>query len=413
MNKLFLSFLFVFGLSACGGGSDSGSSSSSSSTPNNGGGNSGSDIVYVTGEMKTSTGADDLYAPAHDAAYGNLGYACSVNNDYYFESANVVVFGSTGYPDSDFKYAATLVENNLDSAFEKMGINKEEFSDARPYYIIKVANSIIDFMSYGWDVDGVHYDITNMLLTTPFNTPDGWIYMSDKTKYKHVETYWNALNNAEQYIFGKEFESVHYLNISELYIGEYRMPKKIMICLTDEMDSSVYGEGTLLGMNLPPRSYATRSNNDESQVVFHELIHTIQQNIAAPVRTVGRTVDHWFIEGQATFLAGQNTANSTDGKNPVDVVTWSDEGSVFASTSDAYKHYALAYSYIDKNNSANQIKKMLYDIRYFKDEGEISPSNHISGAAFEFAFDNNMTQKGGEVLTISEFRSNYQHLMNQ
>lgn len=46
-----------------------------------------------------------------------------------------------------------------------------------------------------------------------------------------------------------------------------------MVCLTDKMDSSVYGEGTLLGMNLPPRSYATRKYGDESQVVLHELIH--------------------------------------------------------------------------------------------------------------------------------------------
>ncbi|MBA6304947.1 hypothetical protein [Colwellia sp. MB02u-14] len=409
MTKLFISFLFVFFLAACGGGSGSESDSNSNSNGNN----VGTDITYVVGEMKVSTGADDLYAPAHDAAYGNLGYACSINNNYYFESANVVVFGSAGYPDSDFKYAATLVENNLDSAFEKIGINKEEFSDARPYYITKVANSIIDFMSYGWDVDGVHYDITNMQLTTPFHAHSAWVDMNDQTKYKHVEAYWNALNNAEQYMFGKEFESVSNRKVSELYDGEYRMTQKIMVCLTDEMDSIVYGEGTLLGMNLPPKSYATRKYGDESQVVLHELIHTIQQNISSPVRGIGRTLDHWFKEGQATFLAGQTTASSTDGFNPVDVVTWADETSVFATTSDAYKHYALAYSYLDENNSANQMKEMLYDIRYFKGEGEISPSNHVSGVAFESAFDNNMTQKGGGVLTIQEFRADYQSLMSQ
>ena len=220
MTKLFISVLFVFVLSACGGGSGSESDFNSSS-------NIVSDITYVAGEMKNSTGADDLYAPAHDAAYGNLGYACSVNNDYYFESANVVVFGSTGYPDNDFKYAATLVENNLDDALEKMGVTKQEFSEARPYYITKVANVIIDFMSYGWSVDGVHYDLTNMELTTAFDAPENWgSNMTDKAKYKHVEVYWNGMDNAEQFIFGKEFESVSNRKISELYIGEYRMPKK-------------------------------------------------------------------------------------------------------------------------------------------------------------------------------------------
>lgn len=413
MTKLLLSFLFVFGLSACGGSeSESDSDSNSSSSSNN-----VSDITYVVGEMKNSTGVDDLYAPSSDAAYGTLGNSCSITNDHYFESANVLVFGSTGYPDDDFKYAATLVESNLDTAFEKMGITKEEFEKARPYYITKVADKIIDFMSYGWDAvvndEAGHYDITNMQLTTPFNAPEDWVGMSDGAKYKHVAAYWNALSNAEQFIFGKEFEFVRNLKISDLYVGEYRMPKKIMVCLSDQMDASVYGEGTLLGMNLAQNSLYKRSNNDESQVVLHELIHTIQQNISAPVRTIGRTLDHWFVEGQATFLAGQTTASSTDGKNPVDVVTWSDEGSVFASTSDAYKHYALAYSYIDKNNSANQIKAMLYNIRYFKDEGEISPDNHVSGAAFESAFDQNITKKGDDVLTLQEFRSNYQSLMSQ
>lgn len=409
MTKLFISFLFVFFLAACGGGSDSDSNSSSNSSSNN----VNTDMTYVAGEMKTSTGADDLYAPAHDAAYGNLGYACSVNNDYYFESENVLVFGSTGYPDTDFKYAATLVENKLENAFEKMGITKQEFSDARPYYITKVASEIITFMADGWVVDNVDYDLTNLELTTAFNAPENWGAMTDITKFKYVEAYWNAMDNAEQFLFGKEFESVSNSKISDLYLGEYRMPKKIMVCLTDEMDSSVYGEGTLLGMNLAQHSVHKRSNNDESQVVLHELIHTIQQNISSPVRTVGRTVDHWFIEGQATFLAGQTTASATDGFNPIDVVTWADETSVFATTSDAYKHYALAYSYIDEHNSANQIKQMLYSIRYFKGEGEISPSNFISGAAFESAFDNNLTKKGGESLTLHEFRSDYQSLMGQ
>lgn len=408
-------YFFVIALSlltACGG-SDSDSDSGSGSNSNNNGSNNSGEITYVAGEMKTSTGVDDLYAPVHDAAYGNLGYACSVNNNYYFESENVLVFGSAGYPDSDFKYAATIVENNLDSAFDKMGITKEEFEKARPYYITKVADYIIDYMSYGWTVDNIDYDLTNMQLTTAFNTPDNWSAMDDGTKYKHVSAYWNALSNAEQFLFGKEFEYVSNRKISDLYLGEYRMPKKIMVCLSDLMDSSIYGEGTLLGMNLAQRSVHKRVNGDESQVVIHELIHTIQQNISAPVRTIGRTLDHWFVEGQATFLAGQTTASTTDGKNPVDVVTWSDETSVFASTNDAYKHYALAYSCIDKNNSANQIKQMLYSIRNFKGEGEISPSNHISGAAFEFAFNENMTKKGGDVLTLHEFRSNYHSLMSQ
>lgn len=82
-----------------------------------------------------------------------------------------------------------------------MGITKQEFSDVRPYYITKIADYIIDYMSYGWDVvvndKAGHYDITSMQLTTHFNAPEDWVGMSDGTKYKHVSAYWNAMDNAE------------------------------------------------------------------------------------------------------------------------------------------------------------------------------------------------------------------------
>lgn len=403
MTKLSL-FVISFSclLTACGGGS--GSDSDSGNTIENGNnGNTGSEINYVAGEIKYSADSEDnVEAPMNDKAYGSVGQNCA-SSTYYFESENVVVFGGEGYPDTDLKYAATLVEQNLDTAYSKMNITKEEFTKARPLYIAKVAEKIIDLMVDGWIVDGVDYDITSLPLESygiAFDST-GWSDSTYTEKVALVEAYWNTLDATGQYLVGREFDVVSDFEISELFVstGGYKVPAKIMVCLSDRMNESQYGEGTLLGINLAHHSVHKRANNDESQVILHELIHTIQQNISSPLKTIGFTLDHWFKEGQATFLAGQNKASSKDGMRPVDVVTWYDEGQVFGgSTSDAYKHYALAYSLIADKEA---MKGLLYDIRSYTGGGDTVPSNGISGTAFESAFDANMST------TLQNFRTNY------
>jgi len=415
MNKLFSIFVTTFSLllTACGG---SDSSSDVSTNPNT----TNKASSFVAGDFKQSINTE-FYAPVHDAAYGNNGYDCSINNDSYFESDNVLVFGAAEYQEDDYRYAATLVENNLQKALEKMAVTQKEFDDARPIYISRAASHVIDFMSDVWEVEingqWIVNDITSLTLITPFNAPDDWSELIYWDRYKHVKAYWNQIGAAEQYLFAKEFKSIYQqLNPNGIHNplgqGHLRIPKKIMVCLTDKMNSSIYGEGTILGMNIPPKSHATRKYGDEDQVILHELIHTIQQNLAAPVETVGRVMDHWFIEGQATFLAGQTTASSTDNQNPMVVVTWSNESNVFSDTSEAYKHYALAYSYLN-STSKNDMKNMLLDMRFYIGPGDVVPENFISGSAFESAFDKNMKTKGGQSLTLQQFRSDYHSLLAQ
>ncbi|MGK0296375.1 MAG: hypothetical protein ACI884_002553, partial [Ulvibacter sp.] len=212
------------------------------------------------------------------------------------------------------------------------------------------------------------------------------------------------LDASGQYLLGREFDSINSYKISELYVdaGSYKVPAKIMVCLSERMNEMQYGEGTLLGMNLAHHSVYKRANNDESQVILHELIHTIQQNISSPVKTISFTLDHWFKEGQATFLAGQTKADSKDGMRPVDVVTYWDESQVFSFGNDAYKHYALAYSLIADDKEA--MKALMYDVRNYAGGGDTVPSNGISGTAFESAFDANMTT------TLQNLRTNYNSL---
>jgi len=397
LNIFVISFSLL--LTACGGGSDS---DSDNTTGNGNNGGNTAEITYVAGEIKYSADSEDnVEAPMNDKTYGSVGQNCA-SSTYYFESENVVVFGGEGYPETDLKYAATLVEQNLDTAFSKMDITKEEFTKARPLYIAKVAESIIDLMVSGWVIEDNHLDITSLPLD-PYGIPfdsTGWSDANYSEKTVLVEAYWNSLDASGQYLVGKEFDSVSNFKISELFVptGAYKVPAKIMVCLSDMMNESQYGEGTLLGMNLARRSVYKRVNNDESQVVLHELIHTIQQNISSPLKTIGFTLDHWFKEGQATFLAGQNKASSKDGMRPVDVVTYYDESQNFSSGNDAYKYYAFAYSLIADKEA---IKGLLYDVRNYTGGGDTVPSNGVSGTAFESAFDANMTT------TLKNFRSNY------
>ena len=417
MTKLIISVLFVCLLSACGTSSDSNSTESQNASAKSSN-NTTKSADYVPGDFKHSANTG-MYAPIHDSVYGNLGFDCSLHNDYYFETENAVVFGSKSFSEDDFRYTATLVEQQLPVALSKFDMTQAEFNEARPHFITRISHDVIDYMSAGWEfvLDEQYYfnDITDLELTTEFKIL-AWDYLSSLEKYKFVSAYWNKLSKAEQIELAQHYvdayAKVHQnsdFNPVNGY-GNVYVPEKIMVCLTTQMDSQVYGEGTILGMNLPPKSHATRNYNDEEQVVLHELIHTIQQNVAGPVRTAGRLMDHWFLEGQATFLADQTTASSANGHNPVDVVTWSDE-SMFSDAGTAYKHYALAYSYID-STSSNNMKKMLNDIRTYRGVGEFTPMNLISGAAFEFAFDSNMKNKGGDNLTLQEFRSNYHSLMN-
>lgn len=268
MTKLLLPLFVISLISACGGASEYGSVSN----PDQSGGNTDSEITYVAGEIKYSADHEDnITAPKSDLAYGSSVTSCA-NSTYYFESENVVVFGGEGYQETDIKYAATLVENNLDTAFSKMGITKKEFDLARPYYISQVSEKIIDLMAYGWsDADGNDYDITSLNLNYSFDS-NSWSEAGDTERVALVHAYWNSLDKAGQFLLSKEFDKVSDFKIPELNVGfgDYRIPFKIMVCLSDRQNESQYGGGTLLGMNLAYRSAHKRSNNDESQVVFHE-----------------------------------------------------------------------------------------------------------------------------------------------
>jgi hypothetical protein len=416
IKKIAIAIALV-GLTACGGGDEDNSESGSNN--NNTGGNTGNG-TYVAGSFKSSTNGGIL-APFQGLGYGYNSNACA-DHDYYFESANAIIIGNQNLPEEDFKYAATLVENQIPIALSSFNITITDFTDNRPYFVGEVAREIISFLADGWHYqvgdDYFSEDITNLSLNVPFVAPEDWNTLHDNNKYQFVQSYWNSLSHENQIAVSKQYKEVfkkEYPHITDNPLtlrGEnIYVPEKIMVCLSTEMNESRYGEGTIFGMNIPPKSYADRT--DAADVVLHEIIHTIQHNMYSPIEGMGGVIDHWFIEGQATYLAGQSIASDPTGYYPVEVITYFNEGNEFSGDSSLpYKHYALAYSYLDKNKKTpNQMKNMFYDIRTFTGV-ESNMINNFSSDNFRNAFDNNMIKKDGNPLTLSSFRSDYQNIMN-
>jgi len=391
MSKYILIAVLSLLLTACG----SGGSDSSGSIDSTGNGSTGSGMTYVTGDFKTAS-IDSEYAPLDYGAYGLSNAACA-GESYYFESANVVVYGMSSLPQDDFKYAATLVENKLNEAFNLMGISREEFDSYRPQYTPQVGSQIIGAISNGY-IDPLDAGLI---------VPDNWESMVGIDQDSVIRSYWNDSSDSKQ---------VELVNIYSEFFGINNatdgnmLPSKIGVCLDQGMNATLYGQGTLLGMNLAPNSIASRS--DAGQVVLHELIHAIQINVSTPVNTSEQVSDVWFMEGQATYLSGQTVASSAGGHYPVDVVDSGDASNIFQGDDGlAYTHYAKAYSYLDTNSGKNRVMDLLKDVRFYKNGGNNTGYSGVSSDRFTEAFDVNMLKANNEQLTLEEFRQNYHSLI--
>jgi hypothetical protein len=313
----------------------------------------------------------------------------------YFESENVLVYGNSSLESEDFQYAATLVENKLSEALSLLGISREEFDDKRPQYTPGIGQRIISMFRNGIaDISIIDPDLVNT-----------WDSLDSTKKQAILKSHWNGLSDVGQ----TELTVIYADLLVDMNLTENTLPEKIGVCLDADMNSTSFGEGTLFGMNLAPKSVASRS--DAEQVVLHELIHTIQINVAMPENDSTSIIDIWFLEGQATFLAGQQVAKSADGYYPVDVVIESDAGNQFQGNGGlAYSHYAKAYSYIHSHSESSIIEFFL-DVRGYNGNNNTGFSSY-SSYRFSDAFDSNMKKSNGSVLTLDDFRANYHSIMN-
>lgn len=385
---------FIVMLTGCGG------SDSDSGINDNNGGNTGG-ITYVAGEFK-SADASGLYAPNDPSAFGDFGECHSLFNHHYFESDNVMVYGDPSLPDSDFEHAASLVEGQLQTAYSKTGFSEAEFKELRPMYSVEVQRlTIIDFlvMHYLQTDDGLNeLDITD--IDSDFPAPEDWNELDDNKRIALVTAYWNSISTVKQTDFIKQYEEFYDFDL----VGHNTIPEKVVVCLDARMNSSMWGQGTLLGMNIAPKSIADRS--DSAQVVLHELIHWIQLNVSTPIEPTIQIHDRWFIEGMATFLSGQQIAKEASGYYPVNVISYDDENANFSDPGVAYGHYSRAFQYLHENSGPTRVKELLLKMRYSTEEDRYAFSGQSSDR-FSLAFDEFMLKKNGEKLTFEEFKNNY------
>lgn len=408
MKELGLLLLTLM-LFSCGGGSGDSSNSeinSNNDNSNNDNSNNGGNVTYVAGEFK-SADTTGKYLTRDTDAFANGGLECVQTYNYnYFESANVLVYGDPSLPNTDFQYAATLVENNLSNAFSLMGVTHAEFNEHRPQYppsiVRNVINGYLEEHTVTTDSGTEIKDISD--IDSNFPAPANWNDMSYSSRLSAIKGYWNTISDDKQTALLVAYGELLSFDV----IDGQEIPEKIVVCLDQSKDSGIYGQGSLLGMNIAPQSKADRS--DASQVVLHELIHTVQLNVSLPVDSAIAVNDHWFMEGQATYLAGQKTASSFDGYYPVNVVSFYEEEQHFSDSGLAYEHYAKAYSYLATHNDSSVFLSLLNGVRTYTGEVSVDAGNGVSGDRFRHAFDQNIKDSNDEQLTLENFRTDY-HLI--
>lgn len=396
LKKAILSTAIISILAGCGGGGGETENSSGGSNPSPGGGTS-----YVSGAFKNAVETGDYFnkiSPITDSTdqYGALAQACTSQNEYYFESARVQVFGAQSLPESDFKQVATWVEAGLDVVVGKMSITFDELLERRRSLAI-------------WAYTDGAYAISQKLIPN-VQYPDGFDSWSYSEKEQFGKSYLANANYNEKNSIVKAYYKEQGHEIDEI---KYSYGKKVRVCLHQSDNNFQYGEGIFNGINVAAPSVNTVNNN--AQVINHELVHMVQQGISH--NTGSSSISRWFSEGQAVYISGQQVA-ARDSHNDFDTpsfVTFFDEHGY--DQAEIYKHYGLAYKYIQEANSIDAIMNMIADLRNYDQLYAQLPSNYeFNGKdmpAFVMAWDNaGLKSENKEALTLQKWIEEYHQLMN-
>lgn len=365
---------------ACGGGSGGGSGSGNgTSTPE--------PEKFVDGQFKQASVTGQKFPQGTET--DNI---CETNSDdKYFESANVLVYSnSRNLPNTDYQYIATAVEVLMPVVAASMSITIDDIWKYRPGYTPAAASLVtqraVDDKDMGYEI----------LKTDPefYLTNDGGV------KLALIKRSWNSLSDEDQGNVVKVYNDF-YQQFS-LNLDNHKLPQKIIVCLDDRReDNRFYGEGHLLGISIAPRSVNNRK--DAYEVITHELVHTIQSNLAAPMDSLF-TIDRWFLEGQAVFVANQKIAKGHKGYNPVHVHNIFDEKQ--EANFYPYEHYGLAYDYLTKSNSDKDLSNVLLSVRNYSGS-TIEDTLNSASSSFKFAFFMNLKKADATPLILEEFKDQY------
>lgn len=387
MRLLKISFaaIVLMSLAACGGGDGGGSNDGGPGSNNSG--SKAPAIPMVSGEFKSSLITGQKFPEGMHTTS-----SCDQNRAYdrYFESEQVLVFANSNRAiDSDYQYVASSVQNQLADVLSKMNLTLTAFKKLRPAY---TPNGVAEI---------IYLDVTGDVLA-----PEGEALRSHPDYTTNTGKQY-LMRRAAFYSMSRDQQvalAAAYKQYIRVDLASMAMPEKIVVCIDDTRTSNVgYGEGTLAGMEIAANSIFSRS--DINQIVYHELVHTIQGNVASPNGDLN-SLDRWFLEGQAVTLSGQKVATKPDGFNPTNVISSADENP--AEASKYYEHYGLAYSFLAKHNSAADFHNMFMEMRTSIADEEASWG--VVEPKFEQGFENHM-KVNGLPLILSDFKTNYLQLV--
>lgn len=400
INKTAAILIMATTLSACGGGDGGGNDGGSSKNvdTNN----------YVAGDFKTLSQENN----GSIVYFENLAYEfqCDIGApDRYFESADVVVLADSYIGDDDFKYAATIVQNNLPVALSSMGYTKQEYLNEKRAYLSNDYSNYFgqlfvgnDFFGDEFSRENTHIETARVLIDV-FGSRDEAINFFNRDSLI-IE---DLIVKMEGYYSSKSDQEIiddSYLIMSESGNGSFNdytfkaKASKLVICLESSRSDFNWGEGTLKGMKIAPNSVASRG--DDAQVVVHELIHHLQMTFAGQFNDFS-TLERWFAEGQAVYLSGQKITSGSHSRNPTGVLNIMEEGNHYSDVGLAYEDYGQAYKYLEQTYGQDSVRAMF---KGMQDDKTSDPDDLFNQLP---SFENQFT---GHLTDIEQFRLDYPNL---
>ena len=382
MKKIISAAALSMTLSACGGGGDEGDNGNETTKP----------VIppsgFVSGKMVSSSDTGFASFPGYGAGF--YGGSCRESSSY-FESSNVRVYAERNLSDDDYKSVATVIQNNMGSAFDKMGFTIDSLNKFKPIFNAYDAHNMILKSSSEWvEEEGQNISFFYYMRLNP---DYAWPELTDET---WEQARLNILDHYQQLEPSKTSDIYSYLlehMPNSEYLEEFtKTSDKVTVCLSRRMGSGNLAEGTLYGVNIAEPQSDHRVLEPAYSV--HELIHHVQNQY---YRTSDTNDNHvlpllprWFTEGQATYLAGQNIARKSEAVN-----TSIDDMNNASDRNQYYAEYGLAYSYLHLNNEISKINQVF--------------TKTASGAmTFDEAFDSlEFKNHMGEAMTYKSYRDNY------
>lgn len=393
MKKAYFAYpvmaLAALGLAACGGGG---------SDDSDGGVDPGTNVsgTFYDARITGNTYSEDLLG------LGGYGDEC-IGQNHYFEDDNgrIRVYGSAGFSETTFREMATHIDDNLDSVMGLFNTTWSSFVSQRQLLTLSSMSRILKshINADGSVKEPLADNFDSWDTTSASDSYASWLGMTEEQRRQTIADVATMLDQS----------AANGAFISEDEYPMFQERSFVVACLHPTMGGNTSGEGTVPGIVLTanPSSY----DGNFSKLVKHELVHFVQGNLTR-VGGQRRSLPRWFAEGQAVVFSGMSYHSPSAHYNyePLDVISIGNET---GDPGEAYKHYGLAYNYLDRANGKARMADMLWAIR----QVTVNPFNEglpmeDYSPQFTNGFDATMVDHNGNPLTFSDYRTNYHDIMN-